>query len=82
MMSNSIDPGSRGTAGIVARETPPQLKMNILNQVAPPFRVGFIGPGDSFDCPAVANDRLAVEIVLAPLSGRNGIDSFHTQGSR
>jgi hypothetical protein len=42
VVGHPIDPGPRGTAGIEAQETPPQLKMNLLEQVATLFRVSLV----------------------------------------
>ena len=48
-MGNAIDPGPQGTAGIVPLETPPQLKMNVLAQVAALFRIRFVGARKPFE---------------------------------
>jgi hypothetical protein len=44
MMRNTIDPGSKGTSKVEILETSPQLKVNLLEQVATFLRVSFIGP--------------------------------------
>jgi hypothetical protein len=43
MVSDPIGPGPQGTPSIVPLETPPQLKMNVLAQVAALFWVSFVG---------------------------------------
>ena len=49
MVGNAVNPRSEGTAAIVPLETPPQLAMNVLAQVAALFRVSLIGPGEPFE---------------------------------
>ncbi len=49
VVSDAVDPGPQGAAGIVALKAPPQLKMNVLPQVAAPFRVGFVGARKPFE---------------------------------
>jgi len=49
MVSDAVDPRPQGAAAIVLTETPPQLKMNVLAQVAALFRVRFVSPREPFD---------------------------------
>lgn len=49
MVSNSVSPRSQGTAGVVAPKAPPQLKVNVLAQVAALFLVRFVGLGQPFE---------------------------------
>jgi hypothetical protein len=49
VVSNAVDPRSQGTAAIVPLKTPPQLKMNVLAQVAALFRVSFVSPREPFE---------------------------------
>jgi hypothetical protein len=49
MVRDTIRPGPHGTAGIEPLETPPQLEMNVLAQVAALFRVSLVGAREPFE---------------------------------
>jgi hypothetical protein len=49
MVSDAVDPRPQGAAAIVLLKTPPQLKMNILAQVAALFGVSFVSPREPFE---------------------------------
>ena len=78
MMGYAIDPGAQRTAGIEAAEASPQLKVNLLEQVAALFRMSFVGAGEAFEGGRELFRGIAVLVVL----GRDGLDSCHIQGSR
>ena len=78
MVGNAVDPGPRGTAGIEALKTPPQLKMNLLDQVAALFRVDLVRPREPFERGTVFVRRVPVQVILARLSVQDGLDSSHT----
>src|ERR1700722_14621411 len=82
MVGNAIDPGPQRTAGIVPLETPPQLKMDALAEVAALFRVSLVGAGKPFEGRSVLFRRVPVQVILARRAGRNRLSSSHTQGSR
>ena len=61
-------------------EAAPQLKMNVLKQVAASFGVGFIGARQPLERWAVILDRFAVQIVLSYRG--DSLGPSHNQGSR
>jgi hypothetical protein len=82
MVGNAVDPRPEGTAAIVPLKTPPQLEMNILAEVAALFQVSFIGPREPVERRSELIQRVPIEGILIRLSGRDGLFSSHTQGSR
>jgi len=82
LASDAVGPGPQETAGIVTLKTPPQLKMNVLAQVAALCRVSLIGAREPSQGRAVFIHCVPVQVILAPVCGRDELDSFHTQGSR
>ena len=81
-MGDAVSPGAEGAAAIVALKAPPQLKMNVLAQVAALFGVGFVGAGEAVEGGAELIDRVPVQAILIGLAVRNGFCSLHIQGSR
>ena len=49
VVGDAIGPGPQGTAAVVLTETPPQLKTDVLAEVAALFRVGFVGTRKPFE---------------------------------
>ena len=56
--------------------------MNVLTQVAPLFRVSFVGPREPLERRPELLNCLAIEVILICGSSRNGLFPSHTQGSR
>lgn len=46
IVRHSIDPGLQAALGIKQAEASPQLNVNLLQQVMPPVRVGFVASGE------------------------------------
>ena len=49
MVGNTIDPGPYGATCVIQFETPPQLKMNVLAQVAALFGVRLVAARKPFN---------------------------------
>lgn len=72
MVSNAIDPGAHGASSVVLSEAAPDLKMDLLHQIATLVWIEFVGAGQTLQRRAKLSRCGAVEIVLA---------CSHTQGS-
>jgi len=68
MVGNAIDPGPRRATRVEPLVTSPQLKMNLLDQVAALFRVSLVRPRQPFERAAVFVRRIPVQVILARLS--------------
>jgi len=77
VVSHAIDPGAQGTASVETLEAPPQLKVNLLEQVATFFRVSFVGARETIERTRELFRSVAVHIVLARVSGGDGFSPFH-----
>jgi len=77
MVGNAIDPGPSGTAGIEPLETPPQLKMDLLDQVTALFGVNLVCAREPFERRTVLVRRVPVQVILARLAGRDRFTSSH-----
>ena len=77
MVGNTIDPGARGTPGIEPLEATPQLKMNLLNQVATLFGVSLVRAGESFERRPVLVRSIPAQVILARLPRQDGLSSSH-----
>src|SRR5208283_1882554 len=75
MVSNAIDPRPRRTTRIEPFETPPQLEMNFLDQIAALVRIDLISPRQPFQRRTELLRHIAVQFVLA----RHAV---HIEGSR
>jgi hypothetical protein len=82
MVSNAVDPRPQGTAGIVLLKAPPQLKKNVLAQVAAFLRVGLVGTHEPFKWGTELLHRLPVQFVLMRASGRYEFHFSHVKDSR
>lgn len=82
VVSNAVAPGSQGAAAVVLIKTPPQLKMDILAQVAALFRVGFVGGRKPFESGAPSFYGGFVKFIRTRSYRRDRLASFHTQASR
>ena len=78
MVGDAINPCPRGATGIVLLETPPQLEVNVLAQVASLLRIGFVGSGEPFKRRAELVGGVRVEVILAGATRRNRLGFFHT----
>jgi hypothetical protein len=79
VVSHAIDPGAQGTAGIEALEASPQLKVNLLEQIATFVRVSFVGAREAFERSREFPGRVPIHFVLASVSNRDGLNSLHIQ---
>src|ERR1700721_1607407 len=82
MVGDTIDPCPQRTARIVLLETAPQLKMDVLAQVAALLWVSLVGARKPFERGTVFIRRDPVQVILARCPGRDGLSYSHTQGSR
>src|ERR1700682_5351866 len=76
MVGNAIDPRPRRTTRIEPLKTPPQLKMDLLDQVATLFRVNLVRPREPFERGIVSVRRAPVQVILARPSVQ-GIGNAH-----
>jgi hypothetical protein len=82
MVGDAVDPSPQGAAGIVVQKAPPQLKMDVLDQVPPLVGIGFVGPGEPREWRSVAFRRLPIQGILLRRPGCDVLSSSHIQGSR
>jgi hypothetical protein len=71
MVGDAIDPCPFRTTPIESLKTSPQLKVNLLGEVATLVRVGLIGAREPFERGTVLVRRVPVEVILTCLSGRD-----------
>jgi hypothetical protein len=62
-MGNAINPGSQRAPGIEFFKTAPQLKMNLLQQIAATVSISFVGVSKPFKCRAIFRGYLLVKLV-------------------
>ncbi len=72
MVSHPIDPGPQRATRIEPLEAPPKLEMDFLDEVAPLFRVGFVGPRQPFQRGAVLVRGFPVAIMPARVFVQDG----------
>jgi hypothetical protein len=49
VVRNAINPSAERASGIEPRKAPPQLKMNLLNEITALLRIGFISMREPLD---------------------------------
>ena len=65
IVRHAIHPRSKGTPAVENAEASPQRHVNILQQVAAFFGIGFIGARQAVQRPAIAGGCLPIQLVLA-----------------
>ncbi len=64
VVSDAVYPGPQRTTPVEMRETAPQVKMNVLEQIAACFRIGLIRTRQPVQSSGISVSRLLVQFVL------------------
>ena len=68
MVSNAVNPCAEGASPIEMLETPPQLEVNVLAQVAAFFLIRFVSACEPFERGAELICRFAIKRILIRMS--------------
>jgi hypothetical protein len=65
VMGYSIDPGLQAAAAVKQTEAAPKFNVDLLQQVAPLFRVSLVAPGEPAEGGSTESAGLLVQLVVS-----------------